>query len=452
MNPRASLVAGLDIECDFRTWDGAKIHPKEYLRGGKRFEKMYQLGGSVHFDRDDYEISSFPLLYSLRDVPIRKLSQKLNDILRLIEVDCYRASEVLSQLCHREIFAVPNNVHISKSSSGNEEGRNYQGLGVVERGFIVERIVYDQITRSRVPNVRTSRTKFRKEILTVYRLDKTVRLALDLLSDVEYDLLRLIEQQEDVVIEQAWREYHRLKEAGTLVSSYRQAWINLAITTLEFLEQYGWEIDWNTVTSLKKINKISVGGWDVPIYGEKSYRDLLRELLASPAFQWGLLKNGPLEDYCLIKGVALGLIPQSPYRTPDIIRLEGELPVVEDFLIHSLDQQYIDQIKEVEVEPSIPLDLDAFAIEFKTEPSSVSAGMGTKYAVVFKERTSKGRGQQRVIPLHQVEAIQKAVEIGKMYPQGDIAQTFFDDQAFASLFGMENFRVVPAEGGNVVTY
>ncbi len=450
-----SLVTGLDVECDFRTWDGAKVYPKEYLRGGKRFEKMYQLGGSVHFDRDDYEISSFPLLYSLRDVPVCKLSQKLNAMLQVMEIDFYQVSEVLSSLCGKEVLAVPNNIHLSKSSSGVEGNRNYQGLGVIERGFVAERIAYDQITRSRVPNVRTSRTKFRKEILTVYRLDKQVALAPEALYDVEYELLMLAEQGEDPVLEQAWAEYRLLKgHKPPLLCSYRRAWLNLALTTLEFIEHHDWEIDWNTVTSLKKINKITVGGWDVPIHGEQSYRDLLRWLLSQRAFRWGLLKNGPLEDYLLIQSVANGRLAQSPYRTPDIIHLEGELPVVEDMMIHTLDQQYIDQIRHAEIEPSIPLHLDAFAIEFKTEPSSVSAGMGTKYAVVFKERTTKGKGEQRIIPLHQVEAIQKAVEIGKNYgiTHHNMSEEFFEDRAFASLFGMENFRFTPVSGGKVITY
>jgi hypothetical protein len=449
-----SLVTGLDVECDFRTWDGAKVYPKEYLRGGKRFEKIVQLGGSVHFDRDDYEISSFPVLYSLRDVPCCKLSQKLNHILYLIEVDFYRVSEVLSSLCGKEVLAIPNNIHLSKNSNGMEQNRNYQGLGVIERGFVVERVAYDQITRSRVPNVRTSRTKFRKEILTVYRLDKHVSVGPEAVQDLEYDLLLCMDHKDDPVLTQIWREYQQLKEQEVIQCSYRQAWLNLAMTTLEFIEQQGWDIDWNTVTSLKKINKITVGGWDVPVHGNQSYRDLLRWLLSHKALQWGLFKNGPLEDYLLIHGVASGSIAHSPYRTNDIIHLEGELPVVEDMMIHALDQQYIDQISGVEVESSIPTDLDAFTIEFKTEPSSISAGIGTKYAVVFQERTAHGKGQQRVVPLHQVEAIQKAIEIGKSYSgvSPNITEAFFTDKAFAALFGMENFQCTPIQRGTVITY
>ena len=79
---------------------------------------------------------------------------------------------MLSKATGKEVFAVPNNIHISKSSASHDPNRNYQPIGVIERGFVSERITYDQITKSRVPNVRTTRTKFRKEILTVYRLDR----------------------------------------------------------------------------------------------------------------------------------------------------------------------------------------------------------------------------------------------------------------------------------------
>ncbi|HZC03682.1 MAG TPA: hypothetical protein VE844_20760, partial [Gammaproteobacteria bacterium] len=377
-----------------------------------RFERMHQLGGSAHFDRDDYEISTFPVLYSLRDLPTIKLSQTLNRLLAIIESDCYKASELLSKAIGKEVFAVPNNIHISKSSTNHEPHHNYQPIGVLERGFVAERITYDQITKSRVPNVRTTRTKFRKEILTVYRLDLEVEVARDVLSDIEGDLLDLSEvYSNDRVIEQAWSEYHALP-TSTLLANYRQAWFNLALSTLEYVEHWNWDLEWNTVVALRKINKITVGGWDVPIHGERSFRDLLRLLLSKQEFQRALLKNGPLGDYLLIKAVAEGFIDHSPYRTDELIRLEGEVPIVDDLMIHALGEDYMASRETFEVPPSIPTTLDVLDISYKTEPSSVSAGMGTKYAVVFRQR-GKPKGPERIIPLHQVEAIQQAVEIGQ---------------------------------------
>ena len=219
-----------------------------------------------------------PFLYSLRDLPIAKLSLTLNRLLATIESDFYKASEMLSKATGKEVFAVPNNIHISKSSASHDPNRNYQPIGVIERGFVSERITYDQITKSRVPNVRTTRTKFRKEILTVYRLDLEVEVDRDVLSDVEGDLLDLSEVfGDDRVIEQAWREYQALPK-HRLVLNYRQAWLNLALSVLEYVEHWNWTLEWNTVVALRKINKITVGGWDVPIHGETSYRELLRWL------------------------------------------------------------------------------------------------------------------------------------------------------------------------------
>src|SRR5919106_1668902 len=162
-----SLVAGLEVECEFRTLFGERI--------------------------------------------LAKLSLTLNRLLATIESDFYKASEMLSKATGKEVFAVPNNIHISKSSASHDPNRNYQPLGVIERGFVSERITYDQVTKSRVPNVRTTRTKFRKEILTVYRLDLEVEVDREVLSDVEGDLLDLSEIfGDDKVIEQAWREYRAL--------------------------------------------------------------------------------------------------------------------------------------------------------------------------------------------------------------------------------------------------
>src|SRR5262245_49650660 len=223
-----SLVAGLEVECEFRTLFGERILAKDYLRMSPRFERMHHLVGSAHFDRDDYEISTFPILYSLRDLPTAKLSLTLNRLLATIEGDLYKASEMLSKATGKEDFAVPNNIHISKSSASHDPNHNYQPIGVIERGFICERITYDQISRSRVTNVRTTRTKFRKEILTVYRLDLEVEVDRKVLSDVEGDLLDLSEVfGDDPVIEQAWREYQALPKHRLLLN-YRQAWLNLA--------------------------------------------------------------------------------------------------------------------------------------------------------------------------------------------------------------------------------
>src|ERR671924_996339 len=269
---------------------------------------MHPLGGSAHFDRDDYEISTFPILYSLRDLATAKLSLTLNRLLATIEGDFYKASEVLTKATGKEVFAVPNNIHIRKSSASHDANRNYQPIGVIERGFVSERITYDQITKSRVPNVRTARTKFRKEILTVYRLDLEVEVDREVLSDVEGDLLDLSDVfGDDQVVEQAWREYRALPKHGLLLN-YRQAWLNLALSMLEHVEHWNWDLEWNTVVALRKINKITVGGWAVPIHGERSYREVLRWLLTKREFQRGLLKNGPLGDYILVKAVAEGFL------------------------------------------------------------------------------------------------------------------------------------------------
>jgi hypothetical protein len=448
-----SLVAGLEVECEFRTLFGERILAKDHLRMCPRFERMHHLGGSAHFDRDDYELSTFPILYSLRDLATAKLSSTLNRLLAIIESDLYKASEMLSKATGKEVFAVPNNIHISKSSANNDPNRNYQPLGVIERGFVAERITYDQITKSRVPNVRTTRTKFRKEILTVYRLDLEVIVDREILSDVEGDLLDLSEVfADDKVIEQAWREYRALAKHALLLN-YRQAWLNLALSTLEYVEHWNWDLEWNTVVALRKINKITVGGWDVPIHGEKSYRELLRWLLAKREFQRGLLKNGPLEDYVLIKAVAEDFLDRSPYRTDELIRLEGEVPIVDDLMIHALGEEYITARQAVEVQPSIPMSLDALEISYKTEPSSVSAGMGTKYAVVFRPR-GKPKGPERMIPLHQVEAIQQAVDIGRdsASRREMLNDRLFDDRAFAALFGMHDFEYTPVGPGALITY
>jgi hypothetical protein len=448
-----SLVAGLEVECEFRTLFGERILAKDHLRMCPRFERMHQLGGSAHFDRDDYEISTFPILYSLRDLATAKLSATLNQLLAIIECDLYKASELLSKATGKEVFAVPNNIHISKSSASHDPNRNYQPLGVIERGFVAERITYDQVTKSRVPNVRTTRTKFRKEILTIYRLDLEVDVDRDIISEVEGDLLDLSEVfGDDRVVEHAWREYRALPRP-LLRSSYRQAWLNLALSALEYVEHCNWDLEWNTVISLRKINKITVGGWDVPIHGDKSYRELLRWLLSKPEFQRSLLKNGPLTDYLLVKAVAEGAIERSPYRTDEIIRLEGEVPIVEDLMIHALGEDYINARQGIEVQPSIPTTLEALEITYKTEPSSVSAGMGTKYAVVLRQR-GKPKGPERVIPLHQVEAIQQAVEIGRRCGENRqlLHEQLFDDRAFAALFAMRDFEFTPMGRGSLITY
>lgn len=448
-----SLVAGLEVECEFRTLFGERILAKDHLRMCPRFERVHLLGGSAHFDRDDYEISTFPVLYSLRDLTTAKLSTTLNRLLTVIECDFYKASEILSKATGKEVFAVPNNIHISKSSASHDPHRNYQPIGVIERGFVAERISYDQVTKSRVPNVRTTRTKFRKEILTVYRLDLEVSVDGDILSEVEGDLLNLSEIfGEDKVIEQAWREYGALPRHA-LQGNYRQAWLNLALSALEYVERWSWELEWNTVVSLRKINKITVGGWDVPIHGNKSYRELLRWLLGKPEFQWGLLKNGPLSDYLLLKAVAEGYLERSPYRTDELIRLEGEVPIVEDVMIHALGEDYISARQGIDIQPSIPTTLEALDITYKTEPSSVSAGMGTKYAVVLRQR-GKPKGPERVIPLHQVEAIQQAVEIGRRCGADRelLHEHLFNDRAFASLFAMQDFEFTPVGHGGLITY
>lgn len=448
-----ALVAGLEVECEFRTLFGERILAKDHLRMCPRFERMHQLGGSAHFDRDDYEISTFPTLYSLRNLVTAKLSFTLNRLLAIIESDFYKASELLSKAIGKEVFAIPNNIHISKSSASHDANRNYQPLGVIERGFVSERIIYDQISKSRVPNVRTTRTKFRKEILTVYRLDLEVEVDRAVLSDVEGDLLDLSEVfGDDKVIEQAWQEYRALPKHG-LMLNYRQAWLNLALSGLEHVEHWNWDLEWNTVVALRKINKIAVGGWDVPIHGEKSYRDLLRWLLSKHEFQRTLLRNGPLGDYILVKAVAEGFLDRSPYRTDELIRLEGELPVVEDLMIHALGEEYIAARQSIEVQPSIPTTLEVLDISYKTELSSVSAGMGTKYAVVLRPR-GKLKGPERVIPLHQVEAIQQAVEIGRdCAGRRDLLHDrLFDDRAFAALFGMHDFVYTQVGSGGLITY
>jgi hypothetical protein len=448
-----SLVAGLEVECEFRTLFGDRILAKDHLRMCPRFEQMHHLGGSAHFDRDDYEISTFPILYSQRDLTTAKLSSTLNRLLAIIERDFYKASEMLSVATGKEVFAVPNNIHISKSSSGHDPNHNYQPIGVIERGFAAERITYDQITKSRVPNVRTTRTKFRKEILTVYRLDLGVAVDREILPDIEEDLLDLSEVfGDDPVIEQAWREYRALPKQG-LFLNYRQAWLNLALSTLEYVEHWNWDLEWNTVVALRKINKITVGGWDVPIHGEKSYREVLRWLLTKRALQRGILKNGPLGDYILIKAVADGWLERSPYRTDELARLEGELPIIDDLMIHALGEEYIAAHQDVEVQSSLPLSLDALEISYKTEPSSVSAGMGTKYAVVFRQR-GRPKGPERVIPLHHVEAIQQAVEIGRDCAgrRERLDERLFDDRAFAALFGMHDFEYTQVGSGGLITY
>jgi hypothetical protein len=304
-----------------------------------------------------------------------------------------------------------------------------------------------------VPNVRTTRTKFRKEILTVYRLDLDVTVDRELLSDIEGDLLDLSEIfGDDKVIEQAWREYRALAKQHLLLN-YRQAWLNLALSTLEYVEHWNWDLDWNTVVALRKINKITVGGWDVPIHGEKSYREILHWLLTKREFQRGLLKNGPLGDYILIKAVADGFLERSPYRTDELNRLEGELPIVDDLMIHALGEDYIGARQAIEVKPSIPMTLDALEISYKTEPSSVSAGMGTKYAVVFRQR-GRPKGPERVVPLHQVEAIQQAVEIGRdcAARREMLNDRLFDDRAFAALFGLHDFEYSQVGTGGLITY
>src|SRR5690606_13401395 len=99
-----------------------------------------------------------------------------------------------------------------------------------------------------------------KEILTIYRLDLEVAVVPDVLSDVEGDLLDLSEIfGEDKVLEQAWREYRAFPRYAPR-GNYRQAWLNLALSALEYIEHSNWDLEWNTVVSLRKINKITVGG------------------------------------------------------------------------------------------------------------------------------------------------------------------------------------------------
>jgi hypothetical protein len=257
---------------------------------------------------------------------------------------------------------------------------------------------------------------------------------------------------DDRVIEQAWREYRALSK-HRLLFNYRQAWLNLGLSVLEHVEHWNWDLEWNTVVALRKINKITVGGWDVPIHGDKSYRDLLGWLLRKHEFQRGLLRNGPLGDYILVKAVAEGFLDRSPYRTDELIRLEGELPVVDDLMIHALGEEYIAARQSLEVQPSIPTTLEALDISYKTELSSVSAGMGTKYAVVLRQR-GKPKGPERVIPLHQVEAIQQAVEIGQDCAgrNDTLHDRLFDDRAFAALFGMQDFAYTQIGAGGLITY
>ena len=123
---------------------------------------------------------------------------------------------------------------------------------------------------------------------------------------------------------------------------------------LEYVEHWNWDLEWNTVVALRKINKITVGGWDVPIHGERSYRELLRWLLSKHEFRRGLLKNGPVGDYILVKAVAEGFLDRSPYRTDELIRLEGEVPIVDDLMIHALGEEYIAARQSVEVQPQHP--------------------------------------------------------------------------------------------------
>ena len=54
----------------------------------------------------------------------------------------------------------------------------------------------------------------------------------------------------------------------------------------------------------------------------------------------------------------------------------------------------------------------------------------------------KPKGSERVIPLHQVEAIQQAVEIGRECDgqRERLEDRLFDDRAFAALFGMHDFE------------
>ena len=82
--------------------------------------------------------------------------------------------------------------------------------------------------------------------------------------------------------------------------------------------------------------------------------------------------------------MAEGFFDRSPYRTDELIRLEGEVPLVDDLMIHALGEEYIAPRQSVEVQPSIPTTLETLDISYKTEPSAISAGMGTKYAVVFR--------------------------------------------------------------------
>jgi hypothetical protein len=275
-----SLVAGLEVECEFRTLFGERILAKDYLRMCPRFERMHHLGGSAHFDRDDYEISTFPILYSLRDLPTAKLSLTLNRLLATIESDFYKASEMLSMATGKEVFAVPNNIHISKSSASHDPNRNYQPIGVIERGFVsnASPMIKSPSPASQRPH---DRTKFRKEILTVYRLDFEVEVGRSPLRR-RGDLLDLSEVfGDDQVVEQAWR-----------VSGVTQAQVVAELSAglaepgpvrAGVCRTWNWALEWNTVVALRKINKITVGGWDVPIHGEKSYGDL-RWLLASTNF------------------------------------------------------------------------------------------------------------------------------------------------------------------------
>jgi hypothetical protein len=57
-----------------------------------------------------------------------------------------------------------------------------------------------------------------------------------------------------------------------------------------------------------------------------------------------------------------------------------------------------------------------------------------------------------VIPLHQVEAIQQAVEIGRMCrATRDLNDRLFDDRAFAALFRMHDFEFTGWTSG-LITY
>ena len=79
--------------------------------------------------------------------------------------------------------------------------------------------------------------------------------------------------------------------------------------------------------------------------------------------------------------------------------------------------------------------------------------MGTKYAVVLRPR-GKDKGPERVIPLHQVEAIQQAVEIGRDCggQRESLDDRLFEDRAFAALFGMHDFEYTQIGPGGLITY